>query len=177
MVILHHKPVTGKPRARFAVILLTSSFCSLGKSPFFWFVCNCLALLVVAFFALEIYLFLSFNHFLKVFQGHPCLSSQSCRSSGLINSTLSESHFKISAALNKDVLKTFVLHFGFGRTGELLRSSFTWICSSNCSGSRIIRLPWPSYKESTVRIGLSSRHAWSLRWFPEQCFSFLFQFF
>ena len=124
MMILHHKAVIGNPRARLAVIL-TSSFCYSGKSPLFCLVCICLALLVVAFFAIEIYLFLSFNHFLKVFQGQSCLSSHSCRSSGLINSTPSESHCKISLAFNKGVLKTFVVLFGICRTGERQRSSFT----------------------------------------------------
>ena len=125
MMILHHKAVTGNHQARLAVIRLTSSFCSSGKSPLFCLVCICLGLLVVAFFAIEIYFFLSFNHFLKVFQGQPCLSSHSCRSSGLINSTPSESHCKISLAFNKGVLKTFVVLFGICRTGERQHSSFT----------------------------------------------------
>ena len=168
-MILHHKAVIGN-RARLAVIL-TSSFCYSGKSPLFCLVCICLALLVVAFFAIEIYLFLSFNHFLKVFQGQSCLSSHSCRSSGLINSTPSESHCKISLAFNKGVLKTFVLLFGICRTEERQRPSFTRTSSTDFSGWSTTRINWASPKKNHPSLALVS--PLSLGRFQ----NFVFQFF
>ena len=102
IVILHHKLVTGKRRARLAVILLTSSSCCATKSHFFCFVWICLSFLVDAFLDLVIHFSLSFNHFLKEFHGHWCLSSYFCLSSGLIKFTFSKSQIGISFALNAD---------------------------------------------------------------------------
>ena len=173
IVILHHKLVTGKPRARLAVILLTSSSCCATKSPFFCFVLMCLSFLVDAFLDLVIHFSLSFNHFLKEFHGHWCLSSYFCLSSGLIKLTFSKSQIDISFALNAGVLNTFVRPFILFRAGTRDRLCLTDMLSTStkCSAGSNISLCCSSKRDPMSLMGISSLSFSSFKYYLEQCFS------